>query len=717
MAEGLDDMEQGVWQQFLDDLPYPVFVKDAEGRYLGCNMAFADHLGIPPSRILGLTVFDLAPPDLATVYRKADEELLDQGGVQVYDAKVRYADGTIRDIRFRKSRLEGPGGRPIGIAGIMEDVTERRRLESELADRHAEMASALMATGDLVFLLDPDLRFLPLPYPRPEEEGSYFAAPVEFLGRRILEVLPADLSAGIEAHVRRAFAGDQPVEFSYEVTLRGERRVFEARVVRMLVEQNRAARCLVVARDVTKRRAAEDGLRIHARVLAAMPIGYLLCRLEDPARPETLAIRALNAAAERIFGMPSAHLVGRRSAEAFPALMTSGALEQFARVIRTGKGMVLPEFPYEDDRLPMRTYTVRLEPMGDRQLVFLFEDITERKEVEARERERHDLYLELAESNPDAVYRVSMEGEVLYISRAVERILGYDPVEMIGKPFINHLEPTEIPRAMAAFLEVVRGEPSRRLTVMARRKDGARVHLEVWSVPIMKEGRIVALQGALRDVTEQETTSEKLRALKRDLEDAERIAGLHAWSWEVASNRMTWSRGIYEITGLPEDVVITEETLLATVHPDDRDRLRSAAYGLLEGKAPPQIDYRVVRPDGSIRHLVSSARVVYAADGTPERMAGVVQDFTDRVRASDAAKESERLASVGRLAGTVAHEINNPLAAIAMRVEMLEQDLADRPDAVAHLAVVKEQCDRIRLSIQQLIQRTSRGEDVQPPSS
>jgi PAS domain S-box-containing protein len=116
-------------QSVLDALPVPIFFKDAAGRYLGFNVAFERYMRLPRRELLGRTVFDVAPRDLAEVYRKADDALLAAGGTQVYETQIEWGDGTRRDVVFHKATLTDASGRNAGLVGAMLDVTEQRAAE------------------------------------------------------------------------------------------------------------------------------------------------------------------------------------------------------------------------------------------------------------------------------------------------------------------------------------------------------------------------------------------------------------------------------------------------------------------------------------------------------------------------------------------------------------------------------------------------------------
>lgn len=127
------EIERNNLQAAIDHLPSPIFFKNRDGTYCGCNKAFENYLGLPADKILGRTVFEVSPCDYARVYHAADEDLMARGGVQIYDAAVRYANGDLREVTFHKAVTHDKvAGTVNGLAGAMLDITERKRLEESL---------------------------------------------------------------------------------------------------------------------------------------------------------------------------------------------------------------------------------------------------------------------------------------------------------------------------------------------------------------------------------------------------------------------------------------------------------------------------------------------------------------------------------------------------------------------------------------------------------
>ncbi|WP_295306962.1 PAS domain S-box protein [Accumulibacter sp.] len=119
-------------RQLVEAIPGPVFYKDRQGRYLGCNQAFLEMIGRRREQVIGATVHDLAPPDLAARYQAADDALFSRTGSQVYEAKVAHADGTVRDAVVHRATYGNPDEPGGGLIGVILDITERKRMEARL---------------------------------------------------------------------------------------------------------------------------------------------------------------------------------------------------------------------------------------------------------------------------------------------------------------------------------------------------------------------------------------------------------------------------------------------------------------------------------------------------------------------------------------------------------------------------------------------------------
>ena len=116
--------------QLLEAIPNPVFYKDERGRYIGCNVAFEHFTGQPRASLVGRSVYEISPRDLAERYHAADKALFDHPGVQTYEANVATPDGSRRDVVFYKATFNRADGRLGGLVGVILDITERKQAEA-----------------------------------------------------------------------------------------------------------------------------------------------------------------------------------------------------------------------------------------------------------------------------------------------------------------------------------------------------------------------------------------------------------------------------------------------------------------------------------------------------------------------------------------------------------------------------------------------------------
>lgn len=142
-----EEAEQALRDQFvllqtlIDAMPAPVFYKDSDGRYLGCNEAFLEYAGTDRAGIVGKSLHEVWPKDLADVCAEADAELFARGNVQIYEGQIGHGDGVRRDAIFRKAPFYRGDGSIGGIVGVVIDVSERKRAEARL--REAQRMEAI----------------------------------------------------------------------------------------------------------------------------------------------------------------------------------------------------------------------------------------------------------------------------------------------------------------------------------------------------------------------------------------------------------------------------------------------------------------------------------------------------------------------------------------------------------------------------------------------
>jgi PAS domain S-box-containing protein len=158
------------------------------------------------------------------------------------------------------------------------------------------------------------------------------------------------------------------------------------------------------------------------------------------------------------------------------------------------------------------------------------------------------------------------------------------------------------------------------------------------------------------------------------LAQAQAIAHIGSWEWNLDSNSVMWTDELYRIFGLDRaSFQTTTDAVFARIHPEDAQRVRDASLRTMHEGVPADLEYRIVRPDGTVRHLRTWAHLITEQR---RRMVGVAQDVTERKQLEESLIFADRMTSVGTLAAGVAHEMNNPLAFVHSNLVFARDEIA-----------------------------------------
>ncbi len=174
-------------QKLLDSIPTPIFYKDARGVYLGGNQAFGDFLGRKMEDVVGKTVHDIAPKDLAEKYERADQELFRTGGVQTYESPVMHADGTRHTVIFYRATLAtflNQDGSLGGLIGSLFDITDLKEAEERLRGSEAKYRRIFENIQDIYYEVGLDGAILEI---SPSIERYFSFKREDLIGRSVYE--------------------------------------------------------------------------------------------------------------------------------------------------------------------------------------------------------------------------------------------------------------------------------------------------------------------------------------------------------------------------------------------------------------------------------------------------------------------------------------------------------------------------------------------------
>lgn len=243
-------------------------------------------------------------------------------------------------------------------------------------------------------------------------------------------------------------------------------------------------------------------------------------------------------------------------------------------------------------------------------------------------------------------YWANPDGTLRYVSPSCQRITGYPPGEFIDHPFLIREIILPIDRAAwdQHFRESRRGVQAHEIQFRIRKPDGQIRWIEHACQSVRSpQGEFLGYRVSNRDVTERKLAEEAARKKDESLAEAQRIAHLGNWTWNIETNELAWSDEVYRIFGLlPQEFGANYDAFLEFVHPDDREAVQEAVNrSLADPSVPYSIEHRVVRPDGRERIVHEQGEVTFDDGGRPIRMIGTVLDITERKRVEELLQRSQ----------------------------------------------------------------------------
>jgi PAS domain S-box-containing protein len=367
----------------------------------------------------------------------------------------------------------------------------------------------------------------------------------------------------------------------------------------------------------------------------------------------------------------------------------------------------------------------------------LQEEIAERQRTEAALRASEERWQLVLEGNNDGIWDWNIKtGETFYSTRYTA-MLGYAEGEFGDRyeAWVSHTHPDDLDGIMASLEDYLRRNvPHYAIEYRLRCKDGSYKWVlsrgqAVWD----EEGNPVRMVGSTRDITPRKLAEERLRRSEASLTAAQRVAHVGNWEYDVLTHQITWSEELFRIFGLdPQGTEPTYTRYFRLVHPDDRARLRHTVDHTIATGQALELDYRIVRPDGSICYVAGRGEAIVDERGQVVRLIGTALDITERKQTEQALRESEarerekatqlegtldtlkrtqarliqaeKMSSLGQVLAGVAHEINNPVGFIygnlfhandyfrdLLRLLQCYQQIY--PDAASEIQQIQEEID------------------------
>lgn len=305
-------------------------------------------------------------------------------------------------------------------------------------------------------------------------------------------------------------------------------------------------------------------------------------------------------------------------------------------------------------------------------------------------------------------------GRLVQVNPMLCTMLGYSESELLGSPFADLVDPERQREVRHRIARLFGGEAEASSAEWQfRRKDGS----PIWVILSLAraDGEVVGgtlAIGHVQDISARKRAEDELRHSRERLAEAERVAQMGSWEWDITTDQSTWSEGLLHIYGLDRDELDRSRSgWQQRVYPDDRELIDRATERALAERSSFTLEYRVIRGDGRVRTLRSRGDVVVDDSGQPIRLVGIAQDITDARLAQESLQEASpdlqrRATELQELARTATEPQVIPHAPLTPRQEeilrMIAQGLTNA--AIAQRLMLTE--GTIKWHVKQILAKT-----------
>lgn len=330
-------------------------------------------------------------------------------------------------------------------------------------------------------------------------------------------------------------------------------------------------------------------------------------------------------------------------------------------------------------------------------VVLQHEDVTHQKKTE----DIHARLSAIIASSEDAIVSKTLDGIIQSWNHSAEKLFGYTAEEAVGKHISIIIPKDRLYEEEVIISKLSKGQRIEHFETLRKKKNGEEIHVSL-SISPMKDsnGTIYGASKIARDITQRKLDEQRMRENEERFRLAISAGKIGVWDWDLINNHLKWSDRVYDIHGVsPKKFEATIENFRAVIHPEDRSRVRKQIDRSLLGNEGFNAVFRIVRPSGEIRWITTSATLLRAVNGAPQRMLGATSDITQEKNA-----EQER----NDFVGIATHELKTPVTSLKAYAEVLQRRFAKNGDMFSseQLGKMNAQLDKLTTLISDLLDVT-----------
>ncbi len=730
----------------LEAIPAPVFCKNTDHIYTACNTEFLEFNGFTREGVIGKSVYDVAPPNLADVYRKADDLLFAQGGKQVYETQIQNFKNELRDVVFHKSVVHNKKGQPIGLIGTFLDVTDRNKAQKQLLETQKIFSTVIDHSPAHIFVKDTNGV-----YQVASNNLRKFLAPEygEIVGKTDFEFLDAETAqdfTNVDTEIARTgkpisfrsqlFAGGQAYDYltikfpiydnngdllgisgilsNISELLAAEQKLTEA--ARDL-ESQIAERTKELSEEVQIRKQAEQDI---FEILSISPIGVGMTRLKD----NTVILE--NERLVRLLGSGRETLIGMNAELFWEASQTrQDFVDQLIKQKRFDASEVKIQ-RLNGEKFPAKVHGRYLERDGEPYAVFWVVDQTQELEIQQKLKRSENSLREMLAASPVALGISDVKtGKIHLTNKSLARLLNVPQEKLHTDSTLQFwINVSDRDAFVEEFERTGRVLPRE---IQIKRYTGETIWVLIsWTSIMMEDDQKIVFW--LNDISQtkqaeqvlkeshetlEKRVAQRTEELQKEIEERQKIEeNLKAseeqfeayansasdWFWGMDENlKFNYlSDRFEEITGTAPDNFLNKNRAETYIGLEADEELEKHKSILAQHLPFREFKYGLYKEDGSIIYVTTSGVPIFDKDNNFKGYRGAGRDITQEILAAKQAREMEeqlhqaqKMEAIGQLTGGIAHDFNNILAIILGNIELVQEKVAQDPNLLKHLDVIE----------------------------
>jgi len=633
MEEALRQSE-GKYRSLFKSAIDSIHILDKEGRILGSNPAAVSQLGYAESELIGHSLAEFLTPASQEIFEVQFPILLEK---DVCRQEVEHVckDGKIINVDCSASVVRDEQGEIRHIICHERDISERKRAEEELLETKEYYENLVGNAGDAIISVDKDQRVIVWNL---GAERFYGYSRAEVIGRELKDILGGP---GKGCEIREAVN---------EALILGKTRTYEAERYKKNGEKISIAITTTplrdsdgnviglsgVHKDITKRKRLEREIvetKEFLESLVATAGDAIVCADEEG------ILTVWNPAAERLYGYTAEEALGK----SFISLIVPVDKKEEAKELHKTLDQGEMTHDYETQRRredgSLVWVSITNAPLFDKEgrrvgNIGIHKDITERRQADEALRESERRFGDISENALGWIWEVDVNGKYTYASPVIEKILGYEPEEVLRKHFYDLFHPEDQEELKkAAFGVFAKKEPFREFINWNVHKDGKTVCLSTSGVPILdEEGNLIGYRGADIDITERKRLEREIVEAKEYLENLVGSAGDAVVGVQTDGTIITWNTGAEELFGFRKEEALGENIRIIARGETLAD-MEEVMGRVQSGEVVRNHEVVRYRKDGTPVEINLTNSPIRDAEGHVIGLCGIYKDVAERKRA------------------------------------------------------------------------------------